>query len=332
MAILSGLFLNSALAFASNKVCTIYPHLKDSYWLSVNYGMVMEAEAAGLELKVLESGGYPNVNKQRQQLASCYQWGADAIILGTVSPNAYLDQINQLIGDTPLFATVNHLNIGVKDRPQFEGEVGVDWYWMGYNAGQYLAQKHPKDSGTVNVAWLLGPRFSGGTKPATQGFYDALDDSDVNIISTYWGDNDKEIQRNLAQRVLELPDIDYIVGGAVSIEAAISEIRKAPEHQNIGLISTYLSHGVYRGLLRNKVEFASTDKMVLQGRYSIQQVASFFDDQPYEMSLSPVIEKLTPENIRLTDIKDSLSPLGYRPVFSVQNDINSNSAVESASN
>ncbi|MDG3085227.1 TMAO reductase system periplasmic protein TorT [Vibrio hannami] len=296
----------------------MYPHLKDSYWLSVNYGMVMEAQSANLELKVLESGGYPNVNKQRQQLTACYEWGADAIILGTVSPDAYVDQVNHLIGDTPLFATVNHLNIGIKDRPQFEGEVGVDWYWMGYNAGQYLAMKHPKDTGKVNVAWLLGPRFRGGTKPATQGFYDSLQDSDVNIISTYWGDNDKEIQRNLAQQVLELPNIDYIVGGAVSIEAAISEIRKAPNHRSIGLISTYLSHGVYRGLLRNKVEFASTDKMVLQGRYSIQQVISYFEDQPYEISLSPVIEQLTPDNVRLTNINDSLSPLGYRPVFSVK--------------
>lgn len=302
---------------AGRKVCAIYPHLKDSYWLSVNYGMVEEAKQAGIELKVLESGGYPNVNKQRQQLTDCYKWGADVVILGTVSPDAYLNQINQLIGNTPLLATVNRLTVGIQDRPQFEGEVGVDWYWMGYNAGKFLAGRHPKDSGTVNVAWLLGPRFSGGTKPATQGFYDALEDADVNIISTYWGDNDKEIQRNLVQRVLELPQVDYIVGGAVSIEAAISEIRANPQHRHVGLISTYLSHGVYRGLLRDKVMFASNDKMVLQGRYSMIQAAQFLDGLPFERQLSPIIETLTPQNIKSIEIGESLSPLGYRPIFSI---------------
>ncbi|WED25010.1 TMAO reductase system periplasmic protein TorT [Vibrio sp. JC009] len=304
---------SQAYAYVGPKVCTIYPHLKDSYWLSVNYGMVEEARSHGYKLKVLEAGGYPNLNKQRQQLVDCYHWGADAIILGTVDPTGYVNQINKLIGDTPLFATVNRLSVGIKDRPQFYGEVGVDWYWMGYNAGKYLADKHPAGSGTVKVARLLGPRYTGGTKPATQGFDDAIDGSDVLVVSKFWGDNDKEIQRNLVQKVLEQPDIDYIVGGAVSIEAAISELKG----RKVGLISTYLSHGVYRGLLRNKVQFASTDKMVLQGRYSMQQVASYFEDNAYDQKLGPVIEPLTPENVREASIEDSLSPLGYRPIFSV---------------
>lgn len=48
-------------------------------------------------------------------------------------------------------------------------------------------------------------------------------------------------------------NIDYIVGSAVAIEAAISELRSADKTHDIGLVSVYLSHGVYRGLLRNKV-------------------------------------------------------------------------------
>lgn len=74
---------------AAEKICAIYPHLKDSYWLSVNYGMVSEAEKQGVNLRVLEAGGYPNKSRQEQQLALCTQWGADAIILGTVDPHAY---------------------------------------------------------------------------------------------------------------------------------------------------------------------------------------------------------------------------------------------------
>ena len=53
---------------APEKICAIYPHLKDSYWLSVNYGMIEEAKKQRVELKVLESGGYPNIVRQTQQI------------------------------------------------------------------------------------------------------------------------------------------------------------------------------------------------------------------------------------------------------------------------
>ena len=52
------------------KVCAVYPHLKDSYWLSINYGMVEQAKKLGITLKVFEAGGYSNLYKQIGR-ASC---------------------------------------------------------------------------------------------------------------------------------------------------------------------------------------------------------------------------------------------------------------------
>jgi len=50
-------------------------------------------------------------------------------------------------------------------------------------------------------------------------------------------------------RVIDMGNMDYIVGSAVAIEAAISELRSTGKAEEIGLVSVYLSHGVYRGLL-----------------------------------------------------------------------------------
>jgi protein TorT len=302
----------------SEKVCAIYPHLKDSYWLSVNYGMVTEAEKQNITLKVLESGGYPNIDKQRLQLGSCRDWGADAIILGTVSPTAFSDDLSDYTKETPVFATVNHLIVDKPQRKHVKGVVGVDWYWMGHRVGNYLAQQHPKGSGVVDVAFLPGPESSGGTKPVILGFLEAIKDSDVNVVETLWADNDKELQRNLVQEVIEnYSTLDYLVGSAVAIEAAISELRAQPHHSNIKLLSIYLSHGVYRGLLRNKVEFAPTDKMVEQGQLSIRQAVHYLRDEPYQTDLAPNIEVLTPDSIDQQVIAESLSPSAFRPIFSV---------------
>ncbi|GAL26219.1 periplasmic protein torT precursor [Vibrio variabilis] len=66
-----------------------------------------------------------------------------------------------------------------------------------------LAKKHPKGSGTVDIAFLPGPQSSGGTKPVILGFLQAIKGSDVNVMETLWADNDKELQRNLIQEVIE---------------------------------------------------------------------------------------------------------------------------------
>ncbi len=184
--------------------------------------------------------------------------------------------------------------------------------------GEYLAEKHPKGSGKKRVLLLPGPQASGGTKPVVEGFLVSIANTDIEVVVTLWADNDKEKQRNLFQQVIDDGKIDYVVGSAVAIEAAISEIRSAQLVGQIGLVSTYLSHGVYRGLLRGRVEFAPTDKMALQGRLSIRQAVNFLNQVPYEYKIEPTIDALTPNTINEEAVLDSLSPSKYRPTFNVE--------------
>ena len=66
--------------------CASYPHLKDSYWLSVNYGMVEEARRLGIALTVVEAGGYPNLARQIEQIKQCTAAGkVDILLVGTIS-------------------------------------------------------------------------------------------------------------------------------------------------------------------------------------------------------------------------------------------------------
>ena len=53
------------------RICVIYPHLKDAYWLSVNYGMVEEANRLGVSFDLYEAGGYPNLARQIEQVEAC---------------------------------------------------------------------------------------------------------------------------------------------------------------------------------------------------------------------------------------------------------------------
>ncbi|WP_237465376.1 TMAO reductase system periplasmic protein TorT [Vibrio stylophorae] len=298
------------------KICALLPHLKDAYWISVNYGLVNQAKRLGVHLTIYDAGGYLALAEQKSQMQHCYLSGADAIILGSVSPTGYAHDLDILTHQTPVFATVNALSQQTQQQNNLKGMVGVDWYQMGFQAGHYLAKKHPKGSGLTQIAWLPGPLQRGGTDPTTQGFLAAIADSDIQITQRLWADNGKEEQRDLVYRLLSQSPPDYIVGGAVAIDVAINVLQQPRfKHLKIGLISTYFTHGIYRGLLRGRVLFSPTDQMVLQGRLSLDQTVRYLEQRDPVYRLIPDIIGLDKAALSQETVERSLSPAQFRPIY-----------------
>ncbi|WP_434355336.1 TMAO reductase system periplasmic protein TorT [Parasalinivibrio latis] len=297
------------------KICALYPHLKDAYWLSVNYGMVEQSRQLGVELKVLDANGYNNEVQQLAQVRQCRKWGADAILLGAVSPD-----MPEVIGDTaghiPLFGTINAVHETEKLHHRLAGRVGVDWYYMGREVGDFLVKKQNQAGHPLTIAVLAGPKAVGGTFPVMAGLNDTIKGKPIKIVTEQWDDNSKELQRNLLQEIIEKhPNVDYIIGSAVAIEVGINTLRSAGKLDDIGLVSTYFSHGVYRGLRRNRIDFAPSDQMVLQGRLSVDQAVRYLEDKNPVLDLSTRIVGMTPAYLPQTIVENSLSPARFRPVF-----------------
>ncbi|EKG9478202.1 TMAO reductase system periplasmic protein TorT [Escherichia coli] len=290
------------------KLCALYPSLKDSYWLSLNYGMQEAARRYGVDLKVLEAGGYSQLATQQAQIDQCKQWGAEAILLGS-STTSFPD-LQKQVASLPVIELVNAI-----DAPQVKSRVGVPWFQMGYQPGRYLVQwAHGKP---LNVLLMPGPDNAGGSKEMVEGFRAAIAGSPVRIVDIALGDNDIEIQRNLLQEMLERhPEIDVVAGTAIVAEAAMGEGRnlKTP----LTVVSFYLSHQVYRGLKRGRVIMAVSDQMVWQGELAVEQAIRQLQGQSVSDNVSPPILVLTPKNADREHIRRSLSPGGFRPVYFYQ--------------
>ncbi len=290
------------------KLCALYPSLKDSYWLSLNYGMQEAARRYGVDLKVLEAGGYSQLATQQAQIYQCKQWGAEAILLGS-STTSFPD-LQKQVASLPVIELVNAI-----DAPQVKSRVGVPWFQMGYQPGRYLVQwAHGKP---LNVLLMPGPDNAGGSKEMVEGFRAAIAGSPVRIVDIALGDNDIEIQRNLLQEMLERhPEIDVVAGTAIAAEAAMGEGRnlKTP----LTVVSFYLSHQVYRGLKRGRVIMAVSDQMVWQGELAVEQAIRQLQGQSVSDNVSPPILVLTPKNADREHIRRSLSPGGFRPVYFYQ--------------
>lgn len=79
-------------------LCVLFPHLQDSYWLSVNYGIAEEAKRLGVKFTLLQAGGYSNLPKQISQYDDCVAAGASAILIGAISEAGLAAKITEGMG------------------------------------------------------------------------------------------------------------------------------------------------------------------------------------------------------------------------------------------
>ncbi|MCV2866626.1 TMAO reductase system periplasmic protein TorT [Defluviimonas sp. WL0075] len=296
------------------RFCVAYPHLKDAYWLSVNYGMVEEARRLGVTFHLVEAGGYPNLDRQKEQIEDCVAQGADGLIVGTVSFEGLSDVLERIAQTIPVIASVND----IADRG-ITAKIGVSWFDMGAAAGRVVAEAHPAGSDPVRVAWFPGPDGAGWVRFVDAGFRAALRGSSAEIVDTAYGDTGLEIQVRLVETALEAhPDIDYIVGSAPTAEAAVSILRARGLEGRIRIVSDYMTHAVMRGLQRGKIIAAPTDFPVFQGRLSIEMAVRAVEGQLAFAHAGPGIALVRAGSASAARATESFAPASFVPVFDLE--------------
>ena len=291
------------------KLCALVPHLKDAYWIGINYGLAKQSQVLGLGLELHEAGGYGNTQTQLAQLKSCLDGDADAILLGAVSPHLLENQTLELT--KPVLALVNQLA-----DSRVQTHIGVNWYQMGYLTGQFLASTPYQ-----RLAMLAGPEGRGGTDLVEKGVRQALQDSTVEIVAVMHADNNRNLYRDqlnllLNQNMQPLPQA--LLGSAVAIEAAMGTLRQGNMTDKMALVSSYLSPDVMRGLKRNKVAYANDDRVVLQGRLAVDLAVRRLQGEKAFGDIGPAILQLRPDNLNSMQLDDSLAPADFYPVYRVE--------------
>ena len=298
--------------------CVLIPHLKDAYWLAVNYGLAAQARDLGIQITIFEAGGYERLDVQRRQFEQCLQQGdkpVDGIIVGAISA----DGLNQQIAlakkrNIPVLDLINGI-----DSPDISARSAVDYYDSGFQAGKYLRGLDP-GAKEVTVAWFPGPEGAGWVAAGDAGFRAALAGSHVNIVATKKGDTGKATQAKLIEKALdELPgnSIDYIVGTTVSAEAAVAILRSRGLEERTSVLAYYFGPGVNRGIRRGSILAAPADSTVIQARIAIDVMVRIMEGQPYFAHVAPQLQLIDKNNIVEWNTSTTLAPRGFRPVFSV---------------
>lgn len=295
-------------------ICVSFPHMKDAYWLGVNYGVVAEARRLGVNMSVVEAGGYTELPRQISQIEDCVSAGADAVVIGAIS----FDGLNSLIREIaaqgiPVIDVIN----GVSST-DITAKSLVSFYTMGYETGAYLAETHPAGSEEVTVGWFPGPAGAGWVEAAHRGFMDAVEGSAVRVLEPRFGDTGREVQQRLVEDVLTAsPDLRYIAGTAVTAEAAQGIVRERGLRGQVEILAFYMTPGVYSGIERGFILGAPADSMVIQGRIAVDQAVRALEGEDFIAHVGPEIFVVDQNNIGEVDRNAILPPDNFSPVFTV---------------
>jgi protein TorT len=297
-------------------VCVSIPHLKDDYWMAVNFALIQEATRLGVRLDLFEAGGYEYLQTQKRQIAECVSSGAQAVILGAISANGLNDLIARCADrNIPVVDLINGVS-----SPAVAARVGADFYDMGRAAGDYLKTVTSRIDKPVRVAWFPGPKGAGWVSVGDQGFRDAVNGTNITIVETRFGDTGVDEQTRLVKAVLyQHKDIDYLVGTAVTAEAAVQVLRERRLSERIKVIAYYFGAGVHRGIRRHAIVAAPTDQPGLQTKLAVDVVVRILEKKDYPKHLSAPVLLVDGSNVARFDVDSSLAPPGFRRIFSTTN-------------
>jgi len=294
-------------------LCVVIPHLKDAYWLAVNYGLVEHAKQLGVGLTIQAAGGYDKLDEQRGHTEKCLTDKADAIIIGAIKGDGLNDLIDKFAAQgKPVIDLINGI-----DSPRLTARAAADFFEMGKAAGDYVI-KNAVNGKPAKVGWFPGPKGAAWAEAGDQGFAKALAAKNLKVVNTAWGDTGVAVQGKLIGQMLDAhPDLNVIAGTAVTAEAAVQELRRRKLSDSVKVVAYYFAPAVYRGIQRNTIASAPSDVPALQARLAVDLAVRALEKKPYPKHLSAAVQMIDATNINKIDLSGSLAPEGFLPVFSV---------------
>jgi protein TorT len=293
-------------------LCVLFPHLQDSYWLSVNYGIAEEAKRLGVKFTLLQAGGYSNLPKQISQYDDCLAAGADAILIGAISEAGLAAKINEGMAKGVVNIAVAN---PVLETP-ITARVTPDFHAKGFETGEFV-KAYLGDKGGA-AAGFPGPQGSGWAETYMSGFRDSTATGNVKLLAEIYGEASVPAQLRLVEDALQTyPDMTVIWGGAPTAEAAIGAVVDAGR-DDITIISSYENQTMLGSVKDGKVLAFSTEYPVIMGRISVDLAVRALEKKEHETILLVAPGIVSKDNVDSIDTTQIFAPDGFQPVFSAE--------------
>lgn len=294
-------------------ICVLFPHMKDTFWVAVDYGIVEEAKREGVNMTLYEAGGYENLPKQLSQFDDCMAANFDAIVVGPISEAGLMRKMREAQkAGKPVISTVNPLPKAPATARMF-----VDFTLMGRQTGAFLVDDLKGQ--TAKVVNFPGPAGSGWAEQFNDGFKNAIaSHNNVQLLGVKFGDSGVAVQLGLIQNALQAyPDVNVIWGCAPAAEAAIGAVRQAGR-PNVEIISSYENQAMLDALNRGEILAFATQYPVLEGRVAIDTAVRILEKKSYIKFIQPLPSMIDKAGLPKVNMSLVLAPADFKAEYSVK--------------
>lgn len=293
-------------------ICVLFPHMKDSYWIGVNYGIVDQARKLGIKATILEAGGYTEAAKQVSQYNDCLAAGADAIIIGAISEAGLAKSVEE--GKAKGVVQVGVINPLQSDL--VDAKIYANYDDAAEAGAKYVVDK--AKGAALNMVHFPGPQGSGWAEASTAGVERALAGSSVKLLEAKYGDTGKSEQLRLVEDALQAYDnVNVIFGTAVTAEVAGQALDNAGVEGAI-VAAYYSNEGIVDLIKSGKVTAAVTESPVMEARIAVDLAVRILEKKDHYSHLFPTMTVVTADNIGSLDLTRTFAPADWTPVYSVE--------------
>jgi protein TorT len=294
-------------------ICVLFPHMKDSLWVAVAYGIVTEATQLNVNMNLYEAGGYENLPKQLSQFDDCVAAKADAIVVGAISGAGLMKKFEEAKAKgIPVIGVLNPL-----PPHTLPAANATDFFDFGVATGKGLVDKVKPDE-KLNVVTFPGPAGTGWAESMNDGFKKAVSkDPNIKILDEKFGDTGVAVQLQLIQDALQsYPAMNVIWGTAPTAEAAIGAVAEAGR-SDMKIISSYENQAMLDALKRGDILAFATQFPVASGAIAMDQAVRLIEKKPVIAQVQLPVAMIDKSTVSSINMDLVLAPTEWRPVYSL---------------
>ncbi|WP_081768861.1 TMAO reductase system periplasmic protein TorT [Herbaspirillum sp. RV1423] len=296
------------------KLCVLFPHLKDPYWMAGDYGIVQEVLRDNLNMQLFHAEGYEHLDQQLAQMSDCIDQRYDAIILGAIHSDKVAPLVRKAVEKgIPVIDFVNGVN-----EPQVSAHALVSFYDLAFQTAQYIVKRFDKDQ--PKIGFFPGLPGSNWSDDAVRGFNDGLKGSNARIVVTTRVDTGLSRQLAAINDALKAyPDMNFIVGVDIAAQAAATAVRTAHKSDSIKILAFDMIPGVHQDIMNGVSEASPADFPVMQARMAVDMAVRLLEKQTLPAKKAgPVPQMFTKESAAKFSWNTMFAPRDFKEVYTVK--------------
>ena len=188
------------------RISVVLKATNSDYWKSVQAGAEQAGEDYGVEVSVVGPSNETQVMQQINLLQDQISRQVDGLVVAPLRPSAAKGALENAVNRGIPVVTID-------TDAEFEGKTsfaGTGNFQAAQQAGEYMAEKM---NGEGKVAIIRGAAGDYIFDQRTEGFMDAIEDTDIEVVSVQPADSERGKAVNVMQNILQTyPDIEGVYG------------------------------------------------------------------------------------------------------------------------